>query len=246
MNKKNTRPIMRLWSVILSLALLLSFMPLSVPVAHAEKSSKSPYYKVTVYWTVENDNTNYDNFFTVQFEYPQEYDSDTGTLSEYYLHNEILHNVADNKGDHQATFTVQGIPIHLFYSNYGNTADPSEWYITKVTVKPTKPVPNCGIGETTLWEGTFGMKMAHIGGSTCQNTMNIKSNPPVFLKWTDGNGTNKKTETTKCFSGVCEKGARAAGANVTINKGNGTLYNVTRLSPLTALPTRSSAHRSAV
>lgn len=202
---------MRLWSVILSLALMLSFMPLSVPVAHAVNSSKSPYYKVTVYWTVVNDNTNYDNYFTVQFNYPQVYDSDTGTLSGYYLQYEVLHNVADNKGDHQATFTVQGIPTSLFYSNYGKTADPSEWYITKVTVKPTKPVPNCGIGETTLWEGTFGMRMAHVGGSTCQNTMNLKSNPTVFLGWTNGDGTNKKTETTKCFSGVCEDGARAAG-----------------------------------
>ena len=182
MNKKHTRPIMRLWSVILSLALLLSFMPLSVPVAHAVNSSKSPYYKVTVYWTVVNDNTNYDNFFSVQFDYPQEYDSDTGTLSGYYLHYEALHNAADIEGDHQATFTVQGIPTSLFYSNYGKTADPSEWYITKITVKPTKPVPNCGIGETTLWEGTFGMRMAHVGGDTCQNTMKLKSNPPEFLE----------------------------------------------------------------
>ncbi len=240
MNKHSTRPVLRILAVILSLALLLTFTPLSgmVSFTASAATAKHPYYRVTVYWNVKNANSDAGNWFSFIYQYPDAYDSDSNTMMSKVISNETFHKAAEQEGEQHAIFELPGIPYKLTYNIYGRTKDVSEWYITKVTVEAINPVPNCGIGIITLWEGKLGENVARLGGGSNQNTISFNTNGPTFSGWTYSEvGSNASAVTNSYFSDVHAKGIYVKGATpiscdstfyVPTNLGGVSYYSVTK------------------
>ncbi len=159
-------------------------------------TSAIPYYNITVYWTVERARDTKENYFDLSYYYPVipgVSASNVDGITQTY--------VAKEEGDFSKTWTVKGLPINVFYNVEGKTADQSEWYITKITVKPTYPVSGAAVsGETVVWKGKFGARMRWTGGGEADSTMFIDTNPPQFTAWSGTNCTDKATETTEYFS----------------------------------------------
>ena len=136
----------------------------------AEAATAPPEYVVTVYWNVVNDNNNRANYIRLNYKYPKVTASGNEVLTNAKTGYEFIDKVAETSGSNVQSFTVQGIPDSLDLSVWGKTADKSEFYVERVTIKAADPVAYCGINTITLWERKFGCKISTINGATNGNT----------------------------------------------------------------------------
>ena len=186
-------------AVLLAALLTVSAVAVGLtPKASAVAYDNSNRFYVTVYWRVDNDNSNENNriainyFQTVNPSSSESCYSSTGTVT--------VERAAASNGAHSQTFELPGPPSSIDYKCWGKTADVSKWYLTKVTVAPIDPVT--GAGETvTYWEGSVGLEMKQVGGNSNSHVLYFKGNvSDVITRWENDMGAAKEAYTTSTYS----------------------------------------------
>ena len=192
----------RVLSLLLALIMVLPMVIYVLPVpASAERYpvDSSNRYRITVYWNVVSANEKNDNnYFFVRVLIPVETDN-TNIDGCYLSHKSFTkYHAADETGSHTYSFETCGYPEEIYYSCCGRAANPSEWYITKITIAVIDPVAGTG-AATTYWEGKLGLRIASFGGDS-SNYASIGFGPDGHdhHDWAHANiGTNQTLYTTQ-------------------------------------------------
>ncbi|MBR6917866.1 MAG: dockerin type I repeat-containing protein [Clostridia bacterium] len=157
------------------------------------------YYKyiIRVYWNVVSANDHEDIYFTVTCDTLR---TDPESLEEAFASGDESHKrekAADESGDHTWAFASNTCPNKLYYCTYGKAFNPTEWYITKITVTPLNPVDGYSSTEYTYWEGKLGQRTAPVGGMHNSDSISFKvGEAPEFAGWTALNVGSNFTEYT--------------------------------------------------
>ena len=142
-------------------------------------------FMITVSWNVVSANDHEDIYFNVPC---YTFFEETSSLNNAYggeSENHKYEKAARESGNHTWSFLSNGCPSGLYYYTYGRTANPTEWYITKITVTPLKPVEGYDKKAYTYWEGKLGLRVASMGGMHNSNSVLFASGEaPNFKGWT--------------------------------------------------------------
>ena len=178
---------------------LFAFAPNLKANAIAYDPDTSAKFRVTVYWDVKNPSTKEDtNYMDLYYYKPTSVTYIKDTYSQRGC--VTVKNMADSSGSHSKTFELSGPPKQIYYSCYGTSFNPAEWYITKITVEPIDS--ELSSKTITYWEGKMGLKIAHVTGRSNTMSLYFEDSEPTFGDWWHTDiGTNFSTTTVSYFDG---------------------------------------------
>ena len=183
-----------LLAVMMIVPMITVILPTTISAATLYPADMSNRYRIKVYWNVVSANSkNDENYFSVRMTKPKDDDD----IDLVYTNGDWVTkgHTADEAGDYTYTFESNGFPKSIKYCCCGGAANPSEWYLTKVTIAVIDPVVGTG-AETTYWEGKCGLRIATFGGNE-SNAMWIDFYPDRddcrWGQWDKGIGSNHTT-----------------------------------------------------
>ena len=174
---------------------VIMIVPITATVTPATPGIETPFsgidigdyfrFMITVDWNVVSANDHEDICFNVPC---NTFFEETSSLTNAYGGSPEDHKyekAASESGSHSWSFASNGCPSGLYYYTYGRTANPTEWYITKITVTPLKPVEGFDKTGYTYWEGKLGLRVASMGGMHNSNSISfVVGEAPEFAGWT--------------------------------------------------------------